>query len=104
MGAPPLYVSIDSIAGMPQKSEPYRKSRKKMAGDSSGKKRDVVEKTVSYSLAAKGIEGGAASYPHKTEVPETAKSKSPDLSTMSGPLKKINFSVFTKVGSRKAEL
>ena len=52
------------------------------------KKGDVVEKTVSYSLAAKGIEGGAASYPHKTEVPETAKSKSPDLSTMSGPLKK----------------
>lgn len=57
MGAPPLYVSIDSIAGMPQKSEPYRKSRKKMTGIVLVKKGDVVEKTVSYSLAAKGIEG-----------------------------------------------
>ena len=56
-----------------------------MAGDSSGKKRDVVEKTVSYSLAAKGIEGGAASYPHKTEVPETAKFKAQTYPQCQGP-------------------
>lgn len=88
MGAPPLYVSIDSIAGMPQKSEPYRKSRKKMTGIVLVKKRGCCGKDGILQSSGKGNRGGAASYPHKTEVPETAKSKSPDLSTMSGPLKK----------------
>lgn len=67
-------------------------------------KRGCCGKDGILQSCGKGNRGGAASYPHKTEVPETAKSKSPDLSTTSGPLKKINFSVFTKVGSRKAEL
>ena len=61
-----------------------------------------MEKTVSYSLAAKGAKGGAAIYPHKTEVPETAKSKSLNLSTISELLKKINFSVFTNLPSLPA--
>ena len=58
-----------------------------------------MEKTVSYSLAVKGIGGGAVIYPHKIGVLETAKSRSLDLSTISGLLKKINFSVFTNLPS-----
>ena len=61
-----------------------------------------MEKTVSYSLAVKGIGGGAVIYPHKIGVLETAKSRSLDLSTISGLLKKINFSVFTNLPSLPA--
>ena len=54
-----------------------------------------MEKTVSYSLAVKGIGGGAVIYPHKIGVRL-------DLSTISGLLKKINFSVFTNLPSLPA--